>query len=215
MNKVLVLFALFFLAGFANGLRGAETFSDGPGHKPGLPIVFKAAGTYEQSLQIWQTPEDINGWIAANFSYDIARAMQLSETRKTKHEALSIYHPAEFFATKTGICVDLSRFGVETLRRIDPQSDPKYLMVEFDPIRIAGNTLRLHWLVSFKRDGKIYFFADSKRPGYIAGPYNHTREFITDYEQYRGRKIVAFRELESYKKTRRTKKMKLQAPKKP
>ena len=215
MNKGLVLLALFFLAGFANGLRGAETVSDGPAHTAGLPIVFKAAGTYEEALQIWRTPEDINGWIAANFSYDIARAMQLSETRKTKHAALSIYRPAEFFATKTGICVDLSRFGVETLRRIDPQSDPKYLMVEFDPIHIAGNTLRLHWLVSFKRDGKIYFFADSKRPGYIAGPYNHTREFIADYEQYRGRKIVAFRELESYKKTRRTKKMKLQAPKKP
>jgi hypothetical protein len=215
MNKVLVLFALFFLAGFANGLRGAETYSDEPEHTPGLLIVFKAAGTYEEALQSWQTPEDINGWISANFSYDIARAMQLSETQKTKHEALSIYHPAEFFVTKTGICVDLSHFGVETLKRIDPQSDPKYLMIKFDPVLIAGNTLRLHWLVSFKRDGKIYFFADSKRPGYIAGPYNDTREFITDYEQYRGRKIVAFRELESYKKKRRTKKLKLQAPKKP
>lgn len=212
---LLCCLVLFFLAGLANDLRGAETFSDEPEHAPGLTIAFKTAGTYEEALLIWQTPEDINGWIAANFSYDMARAMQLSETRKTKHEALSIYRPAEFFATKTGICVDLSRFGVETLRRIDPQSDPKYLMVEFGPINIAGNILRLHWLVSFKRDGKIYFFADSKRPGYIAGPYNDTRDFITDYEQYRGRKIVAFRELESYKKTRRTKKMKLQAPKKP
>ena len=113
------------------------------------------------------------------------------------------------------MCVDLSRFGVETLRRIDPQSDPKYLMIEFDPIQIAGNTLRFHWLVSFKRDGKTYFFADSKRPGHIAGPYNDAREFINEYAQYRGRKIVAFRELESYQKQRRTKTLKLQAPKKP
>ena len=74
-----------------------------------------------------------------------------------------IYNPSEFFDTKTGVCVDLARFGVETLRRIDPSSDPQYLMIEFEPIYLKGNMLRLHWLVRFKRDGKIYFFADSKR----------------------------------------------------
>jgi hypothetical protein len=87
-------------------------------------------------------------------------------------------------------------------------------MIEFDPIEIAGNTLRRHWLVSFKRDGKSYFFADSKRPGHIAGPYKDAREFIHEYAQYRGRKIVAFREVESYQKQRRTHGLKLQAPEK-
>jgi hypothetical protein len=215
MHKVLALFALFFLAGYANGLHAAEPSSDEPEHTRDSTVVFKAAGSYAEALQIWQTPEDINGWIAANFSYDLARAMQLSETQRTTSAPLSIYHPAEFFDTRAGVCVDLSRFGVETLRRIDPQSAPKYLMLEFDPIHISGNTLRFHWLVSFKRDAKTYFFADSKRPGHIAGPYNDTREFITDYEQYRGRKIVAFRELESYQKQRRTQALKLQAPEKP
>jgi hypothetical protein len=62
----------------------------------------------------------------------------------------------------------------------------------------------LHWLVSFKRDSKTCFFADSKRPGHIAGPYNDTQAFINEYEQYRGRKIIAFRELASYQKQRRT-----------
>jgi len=60
-------------------------------------------------------------------------------------------------------------------------------------------------LVSFKRDGMIYFFCDSKRPGYIAGPYKSTQGFISEYEQYRGRKIVAHRELESYQKQRKLK----------
>jgi hypothetical protein len=77
-------------------------------------------------------------------------------------------------------------------------------MIEFEPVHIQGHTLRLHWLVSFKREGKIYFFADSKRPGHIAGPYDDTPAFINAYEQYRGRKIVAFRELTSYHKQRRT-----------
>jgi hypothetical protein len=128
------------------------------------------------ALQIWKTAEDINAWIAANFSYDMARGVRLSETQRTKNEEFSIYPPSEFFNTKTGVCVDLSRFGVETLRRIDPQSDPKYLMIEFDPIQIAGNTLRRHWLVSFKRNGKSYFFADSKRR---ISRYKDAREFIT------------------------------------
>jgi len=215
MSKKFVLFVLLFLAGSANVLHSAEPFSDMPEYGRDSTVRFKAAGSYEQALQVWKTPEDIRAWIAANFSYDKARAMRLSENQRAKGEQLAIYTPSEFFATKAGICVDLSRFGVETLRQIDPQSDPKYLMIEFDPIQITGNTLRLHWLVRFKRDGKTYFFADSKRPAHIAGPYNHTREFIRDYEQYRGRRIVAFREMDSYQKKRRRQALKLPAPEKP
>jgi len=81
--------------------------------------------------------------------------------------------------------------------------------VEFDPINISGNLLHRHWLVSFRRDGKIYFFADSKRPGLISGPYDATEEFIREYERYRGRRIVAFQEVKSYQKT-----LKRQAPSK-
>ena len=109
------------------------------------------------------------------------------------------------------MCVDLSRFGVETLRSIDPRSEPKYLMIEFDPVQVAGNTLRFRWLASFKRNGKTFFFADSKRPGYIAGPYADAGEFVEEYAQYRGRRIVAFRELASFQKQRRTQALKQQA----
>jgi hypothetical protein len=215
MHKVLVLFALFFLGGFVNLLHSASPSSDEPEYARDSTVVFKAAESYEQALRVWKTPEDINGWIAANFSYDPTRALRLSETQRAKNERISIHPPSEFFDTKTGVCVDLSRFGVETLRRIDPHSDPKYLMIEFNPIQIKGNMLRLHWLVSFRRDGKIYFFADSKRPGHIAGPYNDVQAFIIEYEQYRERKIVAFRELDSYEKQRRPQAQKQQHQKSP
>jgi hypothetical protein len=210
MHYVLVLFMVFFLTDYVNVLDSAESSLNEPEYPPESTMVFKVAGSYEQALQVWKTPEDINRWIAANFSYDMARALRLSETQRAKNERISIYDPSKFFETKTGMCVDLSRFGVETLRRIDPGSDPKYLVIEFDPVETRGNTLRLHWLVSFKRDGKTYFFADSKRPGHIAGPYNDAQKFINEYEQYRGRKIVAFRELESYQKQRRTPALKRQ-----
>ena len=215
MLKAFLVFAVLLLAGYPNVIHSADFFSDKPEYARDSTRPFKTAHSYEHALHIWKTPEDINAWIAANFSYDTPRAMLLSESQKTKNEEFSIYQPDEFFKTKTGVCVDLSRFSVETLRRIDPQSDPKYLMIEFDPVQINGNTLRLHWLVSFKRDGKIYFFADSKRPGHIAGPYDDTQAFIKEYEQYRGRKIVAFRELPSYQKQQQKKALKLQAPKKP
>jgi hypothetical protein len=215
MVKKFILFMLLLLAGYANVLHPAESSSDAPEYAPDSTVLLKAADSYEHALQSWKTPEDISAWIAANFSYDMARAMRLSETQRVKNEQLSIYHPAELFNKKTGVCVDLSRFGVETLRRIDPQSDPKYLMIEFDPIHVTRNTLRFHWLVSFKRDGKTYFFADSKRPGHIAGPYNETREFIQDYERYRGRNIMAFREVESYQKQKRTQALKLQPSERP
>jgi hypothetical protein len=58
----------------------------------------------------------------------------------------------------------------------------------------------LHWLVSFKRDGRYFFFADSRRPAHIAGPYTDIQTFVKEYEHYRGREIVSFQELDSYRK---------------
>jgi hypothetical protein len=203
MRKMLGLFFLFVLTFFPS-VYAADRFSDEPEHPRDVSLPVKPADTYTHALQTWKTAEDINAWIATNFSYDTDRAMQLSETQRRKNGRISIYDPSAFFKSKTGVCIDLARFGLETLRGIDPYSGPKYLMIEFDPIQIEENALRLHWLVSFRRDPQIYFFADSKRPGYIAGPYRETQAFISEYEQYRGRRIVTFRELDSYKKQPRS-----------
>lgn len=215
MYKLLILLVFCILFGTASTPHAAAHSSDEPEYPRDSTVRFKAAGSYEQALQMWTTPEDINGWVAANFSYDRTRAMQLSEAQKERSERPPIYSPLEFFESKTGVCIDLSRFAAETLRRIDPNADPKYLMIEFDPIQIDGNTLRLHWLVSFRRDGKRYFFADSKRPGHIAGPYNDIQPFIKEYELYRGREIVSYREMDSYQKRQRASSLKQKRPEKP
>jgi hypothetical protein len=140
--------------------------------------------------------------------------MRLSETQRAKNNDFPIATPSQFFATKGGVCVDLSRFCVETLKSIDPKYDPQYLLIEFAPMQVAGNTLRLHWLASFRREGGLFFFGDSKRPGHIAGPYRDADEFIREYEQYRGRKILAFREVDSYQKKQATRARKLSASEK-
>jgi hypothetical protein len=121
-----------------------------------------------------KTPEDIHAWIASNFSYDPRRTMRLSETQVAQQEPPAIFTPSQFFSIKAGKCVDLSRFAVETMKIISPQYDAKYLMIEVDPLSINGNVLRWHWLVSFKRDGRTFFFADSNRPGRIVGPFKGT-----------------------------------------
>jgi hypothetical protein len=168
-----------------------------------FPVGLSEAETaYDRAVQIWTTPEDINAWVAARFTYDPDRAVQLSATQRAKNGRIAIHEPAAFYETGSGVCVDLARFGVETLRRIAPQSEPRYLMLELEPAQIRGNTLRLHWLASFRRDGKLYFFADSRRPGHLAGPYDDAQAFVASYV-YDGRRVVAFRELETYEKTRR------------
>ena len=101
------------------------------------------------------------------------------------------------------MCVDVARFAVESLRVIDPQANASYLMIEFNPAALSGQTLRRHWVATFERDGQLYVFGDSKRPGVLAGPYADAAAFVADYARYRGREVVAFRQLPSYQRQRR------------
>jgi hypothetical protein len=156
--------------------------------------------SYDQALRSWHSPEQVNTWIGDTFEYDRDRAIQFSETQRRARGTLPVHAPDRFFTQPSGVCVDLARFAVETLQAIAPEVRPRYLMLEFDPVTIRGHTLRRHWLVSFERDGKFYFFADSKRPGRIEGPYASTGEFVTAYARYRGREVVSFRELPSYQR---------------
>lgn len=204
MRQLLATASLVLIAGCSSMPDAASSASDAPDGRSPLAIPFKGAASYAEALQTWRSAEDVNAWIGARFEYDMSRAILLSETQRSKNGTLPIARPDEFFAYPRGVCVDLSRFAVETLRVVDPQAKPSFLMIEFAPVSIAGNTLRLHWLAAFRHGGSHYFFADSKRPGHIAGPYATTQEFMQAYEKYRGRQIVAFRELASYERKTRT-----------
>jgi len=215
MNKICILFMVIFILSLSNVSYAENYLPDEPevGRKEAIP--YKMIDSYAQALGLWKTAEDINKWVTGSFTYDRARAIELASNQKNRKKGVSVYMPSEFFVTKSGVCVDLARFGVETLKIIDPNSDPNYLMIEFDPIRINGNPFRLHWLVSFKKNGMKYFFCDSKRPGYIGGPYISTQVFISEYEHYRNRKIVAHSEVESYQKRRKSRLQKRQGTKSP
>ncbi len=164
--------------------------------------------SYQTALENWTTVNDVSMWMGQHFSYDMSRAIALSETNR-KNNSVEIYTPSELFSVKKGICVDLARFGVETLRSLMPQKETKYLMIEFVPIEIDGEIIRKHWLAFYPDGSDYYFFADSKRPGYISGPYKQVEDYISEYSKYRQRKIVSSMELDSYKK-KRIKKIKKQ-----
>jgi hypothetical protein len=201
---LLALFVMACLVACGTHPQSADPLSDAPEGPRGQAGSFKDAASFAEALTVWQTPEDINAWIGRKFTYDTARAAALSETQRGRSAPLPIYEPSAFFESPTGVCVDLSRFAVETLRAIDRAEQPSYLMIEFAPVDLDGNLLRLHWLAFFRRDGNYYFFADSKRPGHLAGPYSGIPEFVAEYSKYRGRAIVAYRALESYQRLQRT-----------
>jgi hypothetical protein len=188
----------------AGAAQRADPASDAPETRARPATLLRDAASYDQALQRWRDADDINAWIGAHFEYDMPRALQLSETQRERNGRLPIHAPDAFFAAPKGVCVDLSRFAVETLRRIDPASQPSYLMIEFAPQSIQGQVLRRHWVVRFQRDGQLYFFADSKRPGHVAGPYADNAAYVKDYAAYRGREIVAFRDMQGTDRTMRT-----------
>jgi hypothetical protein len=182
----------------------ADPLSDAPEERQRSIREVPDFYSYAQAVQAWRAPEDLNAWIAAKFEYDDERSMLLSETQRAQKPGPPIHLPEAFFASPKGICVDLSRFAVETLRAVAPELKARYVMIEFNPVALRGNTLRQHWVVSFERGGQRYFFADSKRPGHIAGPYASMQAYLDDYAKYRGREIVAFRELESFRRRLKT-----------
>jgi hypothetical protein len=200
MHELLPILAALALAACAVPPAAVDPGSDAPEVAPVRHAVADLPATYEEAIARWRLPSEVNAWIGARFEYDFDRAMKLAENQRTLDARIQIHEPASFFAHPTGVCVDLARFAVETLRAVAPAVNASYLMIEFDPAVISGNTLRRHWVVQFEADGMLYFFADSKRPGHVAGPYRTAQAFLDQYSQYRQRRIVSYRTLESYER---------------
>lgn len=200
MRAALSFLAAFLFAACASAQTAADPASDAPESRPALAAGMKLPASFREALATWRTVDEVNAWIGARFEYDLRRAARLSETQRAQQGRVEIHRPEALFAEPSGVCVDLARFAVETLRAVAPETKPRYLMIEFDPVVIQGNTLRRHWVAQFERDGALYFFADSKRPGHVAGPYASAEAYVAEYARYRGRPIVAHRALESYER---------------
>ena len=157
---------------------------------------------YKSAIQEWKTISDVSNWIQNNFRYSMERAKQLAEN-SSERERIDIYSPDQLYQAKKGVCIDLSRFAVETINIIDSSKHVQYLMIEFEPIIIDSSVLKKHWMAVYHDSIGYYFLADSKRPGYIAGPHKNIDDFIFEYQTFRDRKIVSWKVLLSYGKKRK------------
>lgn len=181
-----------------------QPWPDAPDPQLARPGMATAPARYTDIAQQWRSAADIENWIGAHFSYDAARALQMSEAaRAAQPQSPAVLAPEAFFAAPHGVCIDLARFAVSTLRQIDAGAQAAYLMIEFEPVLVQGQWLRRHWMASFRRDGAYWFFADSRRPGHIAGPYDTVEQFVADYAVYRQRPIVSYRLLPGHERAQR------------
>lgn len=201
MRPTLILSLVLLAAGCA-GTPPATllALSDAPDPARARAVAEPGPASYDEALVRWRSPQDLSRWLGPRFEYDQRRALALSETARAAAQRTPVHAPEAFFAEPAGVCVDLTHFAVSTLRRIAPQAEARYLMIEFEPIAIAGHTLRRHWIAGYRQDGAHYFFADSKRPGHIAGPYATVEQFLREYADYRGRPVVRWRLADSHER---------------
>jgi hypothetical protein len=144
---------------------------------------------YSDAIASWKAPDDIARWVRDVFRYDLERALDLAEDSPVRSDT-RILTPEETFMAGVGTCVDLCRFAVETMRAIDPTTSTNFLMIEFEPVRIANRTLRRHWLAVYEDPRGLFVFADTKYPGEINGPYLSLTQFLDVYETRRKRSVV-------------------------
>ncbi len=191
--------------------RQLKKLSDAPDDSILHPVDTLKLLSYTTALKQWKTVAEVNKWIKENFRYEIERAKQLAEN-SLEREKTEIYSPVEFYQIKKGVCLDLSRFAVETTNSIDTSKHVQYLMIEFEPIIIDHSLLKKHWVAIFQEAAGFYIFADSKRPGHISGPYKNVDDFIVDYQTFRARKIVDWKVLPSYQKKKKMMQQKMTRP---
>jgi hypothetical protein len=204
---ILLLFLLWAPQALAGPSVPAAGLPDAPERpRPAQAPSPQDPASYASALKTWRSIQDINDWIGRRFVYDMERALKLSETQRAAGPGPAILTPEEFYARPQGVCVDLARFAKETADRIFPRGSPRYLMIEFAPVKVKRNVLRLHWLVIFQKDGAVYSFADSRRPGHMAGPFGSLEELVKGYEKYRGRRIVSYKALSDFRKKAAAKK---------
>ena len=99
--------------------------------------------------------------------------------------------------------IELTPVRYKSLRAIELESAPKYGKITFAPTYVHSCLFQKHWLATFIRGGLHYFFADTKRPGLIAGPFKLPEHFVVEYEQFHQRQVLSFRLLSSHRRTLR------------
>jgi hypothetical protein len=99
--------------------------------------------TYEETITGWTSYKDVETWMRENFVYDQSRLSAL-----LKNHGGSVYSPRVTFKLKGGVCWDGARLIKETLDFINPAYEAQIVYI--------NNSDVVHYVCSFKNDGKLY-----------------------------------------------------------
>lgn len=165
---------------------------------------------YNEALNKWKGAEDIVNWLSLNITYDVERSVyikkladkikllvvQNEETNKYNNEFFS-YRAQDFLAYKKGVCLDVARFGVSSLNKIDPNLNARFLKIKHVGIKKDGIIRVSHVMAIYKKQDEFFIFADSKKMDRHSGPYKDIHTFITIYEKFLGQKIKSYKVIDT------------------
>ena len=167
---------------------------------------------FKRIVSKWKGAEEIVLWMSNNLKYNIARSVYIKNSaeqikkltiqkKSTSHliNEFFSFRPQDLVSLKNGVCIDIASFGVAVLKNISPSLNPRLLKIKHEGIKADGITRVSHFLGTYEKDGKFFFFADSKQLNRHAGPFDNTADFVKYYEQFLGRKIKSYRHFEKLK----------------
>lgn len=126
-----------------------------------LMVGCATTSNYEDAVSKWDSHKDVARWMRMNFTFDYN---SFSGTKN--HE--------EVYKYRRGDCRDATNFTVQTLNRINPQYNSRWVFVTNEASNID------HWAAAFDYNGKLYIM--DYGTGWelmqgIHGPYNSLSEY--------------------------------------
>lgn len=150
------------------------------------------AKTYEETVSGWTSYKDVAKWMDENFTFDQSRLPQVWE-----NNFRSVRPARVTFKLKSGIHFDGARFVKETLNLINPAYEAQMVYLDNGPQWQScqgGAWDVVHFVCSFKVDGKLYFmdYATVRRDMVgIFGPFNSLKEYQIFYASWHQGNISA------------------------
>lgn len=137
----------------------------------------QAAPTYEETLAGWKSYEDVGKWMADNFSFNSTRLDQAQDrVQAMGPKGLLAHAPEKTFASRQGYCVDAAHFAIQSLNRVNPEYNARYIFIR------NGSSATHHWVAGFMVGGKIMVM--DYGPGNewrairgIHGPYDSLQQY--------------------------------------
>ncbi len=131
------------------------------------------AKSYDETVSRWKTHQDLETWMAKDFSFDAERFRRFEGTLPPPRT------PEETFKLKSGIYIDAAVFAKTTLNRIDPSYQARIVVLL---IPSGAN----YYVCSFKKRGKL-FMMDYGTPHTsmvgVHGPFNSLEEYKAFFEK--------------------------------